>query len=331
MVVALSCGCKPAHSPIAITGSTTTSALGFPTTWFEFYVGDIELFTSLSGTVSVTNSSNLFSEELFVLEFLPADACFPGKLPPSTPNSGPELATLFANFIVKTPTAGTFTLPIDFTLPTGLPIANCVALGINGGPVEASHSISASADLSLSFVKPAGSGPSQKATWIGGEMCFGQDFGCQLATSNDNLSFAAVTPINEPGRLVALYGDISDSTFDGGKPYGPPPAGTWTAGNDFFIYHGDECTMLHATPGAAGPSIAGPGLFVGPNIPADATHLLSKPLSGTGIGVVNTQVFQTFSDVTLNKGDCFVTLWSLEGGGAFDNETQVFALVAPQQ
>jgi len=38
-------------------------------------------------------------------------------------------------------------------------------------------------------------------------------------------------------------------------------------------------------------------------------------------------VFQSFSGVSLAAGDCLVTLWSLQGGGGFDNETQVFALV----
>jgi hypothetical protein len=35
------------------------------------------------------------------------------------------------------------------------------------------------------------------------------------------------------------------------------------------------------------------------------------------------------SNVSLAAGDCLVTLWGLQGGGGFDNETQIFALVAP--
>jgi hypothetical protein len=42
-------------------------------------------------------------------------------------------------------------------------------------------------------------------------------------------------------------------------------------------------------------------------------------------------VFQSFASapVALSAGDCFVTLWGLSGGGAFDDETQVTALVGP--
>ena len=58
-------------------------------------------------------------------------------------------------------------------------------------------------------------------------------------------------------------------------------------------------------------------------------HLLSVPLSGSGIGVSETPVFQALSNVQLAAGDCLVTLWGLQGGGGFDNETQVFALVRP--
>lgn len=37
-------------------------------------------------------------------------------------------------------------------------------------------------------------------------------------------------------------------------------------------------------------------------------------------------MFQPLS-VQLAAGDCLVTLYGIEGGGAFDNETQVFALL----
>jgi hypothetical protein len=322
VAAALASGCHPLHSPIAMNASTSTSALGFPTQWFEFPIDGVQIWTTLTGTVSVTNSTNLYAEELFILEFLPADACIEGKQAPWAPN--PQLATGIANFIVKTPTAGTFTLPINLTLEGGVPIDNCIALGINGGPVEAKHEISATANLSFSFVSPKNEGPSQTALWVGGEMCFGQSFGCQLATSDDSRSFAAVTPIDHTQKLVALYGDISDSTFDGGKPYGPLPAGAWTAFNEFFVYHGKECST-----GGLHPGPVGPGSFAS-EIPSDATRLLSMPLSGNGIGVVTTQVFQAFDDTTIHGGDCIVTLWSLTGGGAFDNETQVYALLAPE-
>ena len=73
---------------------------------------------------------------------------------------------------------------------------------------------------------------------------------------------------------------------------------------------------------------AGPGGYYA-SVPADAVHLLSVPHSGTGIGVSEGPVFQPFSNQPLAAGDCLVTLWGLQGGGGFDDETQIFALVAP--
>jgi hypothetical protein len=304
-------------SPISLTGSTRTSAVGFPTAWYGFPVAGTQSFASLSGSVSVTNSTNLYAEVLFILQYLPTGTCTSGPWPSSTPEYGPPGAQPLGQFIVKAPTQGTFTVPISFTLAGGLPMSSCVLLGLNGGPVSATHDVVSTASLSLSYT--AQQSPAQHILGMGGEFCFGQNWGCQAATTNDAQSFAEVTPVTQPTQIVALYGDISDSTFDGTSSFGPPPSGAWTATNDFYVYHGSECA-------SSGP--AGPGNYYA-SIPADAVHLLSVPHSGSGIGVSEGSLYQPISNVTLAAGDCLVTLWGLQGGGGFDNETQIFALVAP--
>jgi hypothetical protein len=310
-------------SPIDIVGSTTTGVTGFPTAWYGFPIAPgAQSMAALSGAVSVTNSANLYAEVLFILQYLPSGACPAGLLPASTPEYGPPGAHSLAQFIVKAPTQGTFTLPIDLTLPGGgVPISGCVLLGLNGGSVSTAHAVTSAATLSLTYV-PAPT-PAQSILGAGGEFCFGQSWGCQAATTNDALSFANVTPIAQAAHLVALYGDISDSTFDGTSSFGAPPAGAWTATNDFYVYHGAECAAFGVSSGTAGP-----GNYYAA-IPGDATHLLSVPLSGSGLGVTTKPVYQAFASLPLAAGDCLVTLWGLEGGGGFDNETQVFALTAP--
>jgi hypothetical protein len=303
-------------------GSTTTAATGFPTAWYGFPIpAGTQSFSSLSGSVLVTNSANLYSEVLFILQYLPSGACTAGLWPSTTPEYGPPGALGIGNFIVKAPTQGTFTLPINFTLPGGLPISSCVLLGLNGGTVATSHDVTAAANLTLTYTGPQQL--AQGAIGVGGEFCFGQSGGCQAATTDDSLSFALVTPIGQATQLIALYGDISDSTFDGTSSFGAPPAGAWTATNDFYVYHGAECSTFGVASG-----IAGPGSYYA-SIPTDAVPLLSVPLSGSGIGVQTSPIFQPFSNVTLDGGDCIVTLWGLQGGGGFDNETQVSALVLP--
>lgn len=309
-------------SPIALRGSTRTARTGFPTAWYGFPIAGAQSFASLAGSVSVDNSQSLYAEVLFILQYLPSGACPSGPWPSSTPEYGPPGARPLGQFIVKAPTQGNFTVPIHFTLSGGLPMSSCVLLGLNGGPVSATHDVVSSADLSLSFTPPQPP-PGQGVLGAGGEFCFGQSWGCQAATTNDAQSFAVVTPVTQAAHLVALYGDVSDSTFDGTASFGAPPAGAWTATNDFYVYHGSECSQFGV---ASGP--AGPGNYYA-SIPADAQHLLSVPLAGSGIGVSETPVYQSFTGTSLAAGDCLVTLWGLQGGGGFDNETQVFALTAP--
>jgi hypothetical protein len=310
-------------SPIEMVGSTLTTVTGFPTAWYGFPIpAGPQSAATLSGSISVTNAQNLYSEVLFILDYYPASAgtCVAGRWPASTPEFGPAGAGGIANFIVKAPTQGTFSLPIDLTLPGGLPVSSCVLVGLNGGPVAATQDVVSAVNLALSY--SAAQPPTQGALGAGGEFCFGQNWGCQAATTDDTQSFAAITPIAQPTQLIALYGDISDSTFDGTSTFGPLPAGAWTATNDFYVYHGAECSSFGVASG-----VAGPGSYYAA-IPADATPLLSVPLSGNGIGVVTHPVFQSLN-VPLAAGDCLVTLWGLQGGGAFDNETQVSALVQP--
>jgi hypothetical protein len=308
-------------SPIDMVGSTMTAATGFPTVWYGFPISGTESMTTLSGTVSVTNSANLYSEVLFILQTLPSGTCTSGHWPASTPEYGPPGTKPLANFIVKAPTTGTFSVPIHFTLPGGLPMTSCVLLGLNGGTVATAHEVTAAANLTLTFNGPQV--PAQSVLLPGGEFCFGQSGGCQRATTNDALSFATVTPVSAATNIVALYGDISDSTFDGTASFGAPPAGAWTATNDFYVYRGSDCAAFGVASGTAGP-----GSYYA-SVPGDAVHLLSVPLAGNGIGATAQQVFQPVSGVSLAAGDCLVTLWGLSGGGAFDNETQVFALTAP--
>lgn len=157
------------------------------------------------------------------------------------------------------------------------------------------------------------------------------------STANDSESFAAVTQITQHSNLNAIWGNISDSTFDGTRYFGPLPSGPWNTTNDVYVYRGADCSQF-----PAGHSVNGPSNYYS-RIPSDATHLLSAPLSGIG-GISEGQtinyllpgktngvaVYQTFSKVTLNSGDCLVTLFGLQGTtGAFDNEDQLDAFVTP--
>lgn len=318
------CSGPPASLDLVIHDAETTAATGFPTSWYTYPLPAGESsYAGLHGTVAVTNSSNVYSEVLFILGYLPSAVCVSQLWPQPVSEFGPPGLVLLTKLIVKAPTAGTYTAAVDFTVPGGLPMSDCLLVGLNGGTVAAAHAVTASTDLTLTYT--GAQTPAQRLLGgggSGGEFCFGQSWGCQRATTDDTLSFASVQPVAEPGRLVALLGDVSDSTFDGSAAFGAPPAGAWTATNDFFIYHGAECAALGADP-AGGE--AGPADFYGA-IPADAVHLLSVPVSGDAIGARAVPVFQPLGE-DLAAGDCLVTLFGVQGGGGFDCETQVSALV----
>jgi hypothetical protein len=305
-------------TPVDLHATTTTSAQGFPTAWFGFPIPDGPLgYAGINGAVSVTNSTNIYSEVLFIVGYLPAGNCIAGAWPASTPEFGPPGMVGITNLIVKAPTAGTYRSPANFPLPGEAAISHCLMIGLNGGTVAAPHPVTSTSDLTLRY---AGAPTGPAIMNIGGEFCFGQSWGCQRATTNTALSFANVTAIGAPHRLIALFGNISDSTFDGSATFGAPPAGAWTAHNDVYVYHAAACAALGATGG-----LAGPANFYG-QIPADAIHVLSAPISGNRIGAQAVPVFQPLS-VPLVAGDCLVTLYGLSGGGGFDNESQIQALL----
>lgn len=316
--------------------SFTTSAQGFPGLWFGYTLpaGPLNL-VSLSGTVSMNNSANIYSEMLFVVSYLPSGTCpTSGTNVQFVPGTGPALWS----DIIKGPTTGTFSAPVSFTLPVGVPISNCLVVGVNGGTVAASHSVTGTINLTATYRQ--GSSSSQMVG-LGSEFCFGQNWGCQLATTDDTQSFASVIPITQRSSLNAIWGNISDSTFDGSSMFGPPPSGPWTSLNDVYIYHGAECQQF--PPPKQGSTVSQSSGNYYSLIPGDATHLVSAPLSGSGgvgegqtinyllPGLMNgIAVYQTFSNVTLNAGDCLVNLYGLQGTtGAFDNEDQLNAVVTP--
>src|SRR5579859_3743993 len=75
-----------------------------------------------------------------------------------------------------------------------------------------------SANLDLTFKSATKSAPNTVLD-LSGEYCFGQDWGCQNATAIDQEGLAV--PITLPaGHLVELFGNISDSTFDGRRTSG---------------------------------------------------------------------------------------------------------------
>jgi hypothetical protein len=171
---------------------------------------------------------------------------------------------------------------------------------------------------------------------LSGEYCFGQNWGCENATTIDGKGFAVPIAMQTSGHLIELFGNISDSTFDGTKEYGSLPTGeAWGSVNDFYLLPGGCGTFGENLNGQGFPNPA-PLSTLHDWLPHDALHLASLPLvdritaGETGLATLQGQVENILSvPVKVNAGDCMVMFYGRSGNGATDNETQVKAVIAP--
>jgi len=309
--------------------STTTSATGFPTFLAMYSVaGGAESQVearSLTGTVSLKNFDPTFSEVLFLIVY------WQGSCPAHDIDLTQAAGFVWSD-ILKNPTQSESTLAVNVAFPHPLPMTGCVGLYYGGGPLVKGK-VTMAADLNLTY-QAVTSNPNTVLD-LSGEYCFGQNWGCQNATEIDGEGFAV--PIVLPaGHLLELYGDISDSAFDGTKDYGPVPTGaSWSATNDFYLIPGGCGIFAENLNGQGFPNPA-PLSTLHTWLPAKALHLTSVPLvdriaeGETGKAALQSKVETIFSvPVKVNAGDCMVVLYGRTGNGATDNETQIHALMAP--
>jgi hypothetical protein len=316
------------QSVLHIQHSVTTAKTGFPQFLYMYHLLDgaksIAEARGLTGQISLRNDSANFSEVLWLLAY------WQGKCPAN------DQSLAGANFIwsdiLKNPSQSISTFPVKLDFPKSLPMTGCVAFVFGGGPlVDGRVTMSAALDLTY---KPSNSDPNTVVD-VAGEYCFGQNWGCENATTDDTQGFAM--PITMPaGHLVKLFGNISDSTFDGTQNFGPLPTGRrWGAINDFYLLPGG-CGKFGANLNSQGfPNpVPLPELYSW--LPNNALHLERVPMDydipgdGTGAATLQKRVDKNFPvPVAVNEGDCMVVIYGRSGDGATDNETQVKALLVP--
>jgi len=317
-----------ATSLLHIQHSVTTSKTNLPQYLYMYHLeggaDSVLEARSLTGTISLGNQTANFSEVLWVLAYWQG----------SCPVDDQSLAG--ANFIwtdiLKNPSQSDREFRVDLNFPQPLPMTGCVGFVFGGGPLF-EGTVTMSANLTLAYAPS--SGEANTVVDLSGEYCFGQNWGCQNATKDDEDGFAV--PIAMPaGQLVELYGNISDSTFDGTQNFGPLPTGTmWGALNDFFLLPGG-CGEFGKNLNKSGFPKPQPMSTLHSWLPQGAVRLENETLEynissgGTGEASLQVPVERIFENpVTVNAGDCIVVIYGRQGNGATDNETQVKALLAP--
>lgn len=319
------------HRVLHIERTVTTAQIGFPQYLFMYHVLDgansnAEV-RALNGTISLRNHNSEFSEVLWVLAY------WKGECPVDDQNLAG--ANVIWTEIQKNPTKSEDTLSVDLRFPNPLPMTGCVGFIFAGGPlVEGAGAVTMSADLNLTYKQS--SMPANTVVNLAGEYCFGQNWGCQNATTNHAQGFAVPITMPMAGHLVELYGDISDSTFDGTVNFGPLPTGqVWGAANNFYLLPGG-CGRFSGNLNNQGfPNPASLSTLNG-WLPHNAIHLESVPMDyqipkGGNSKVSLTRQVETLLPypVTVNAGDCIVVFYGRKGDGATDDETQVHAVLVP--
>jgi hypothetical protein len=302
---------------------------GFPTYLAMYHVLDgaksqVNML-ALTGTLSLKNYDPTFSEILWLLVY------WQGECPAHDITLSQAAGILWSD-IIKNPTQSDSSFPVNLVFPHPLPTTGCIGLYFGGGPVIKGKA-TMSADLDLTY-QPSSSNENGVLN-LSGEYCFGQDWGCQNATAIDGEAFAVPTTL-PAGHLLEIYGNISDSTFDGTNNYGPLPTGaSWGSVNDFYLLPGG-CGIFAKNLNSQGFPNPAPLSTLNKWLPKDALHLVSAPqadrvASGeTSKAALQNQIENIFSvPVQVNAGDCMVVIFGRTGNGATDNETQVHALLGP--
>jgi len=315
-------------SVLHIQHSVTVSNPGFPQFLYMYRVLDGAKSKAeareLTGKISLKNDSSNFSEVLWLLAY------WEGECPVN------DQSLAGANFlwsdILKNPSQSTSDFPVNLRFPHSLPMTGCLGFVFGGGPLVEGK-VTMSADLDLMYQHS--NSDANIVVDLSGEYCFGQNWGCQNATTDDREGFAV--PITmQAGHLVELFGNISDSTFDGTQNFGSLPTGeSWGSANDFFLLPGG-CGKFEENLNSQG--FPKPVLLSTLHswLPHDALHLASVPLVDrisspeTGRATLQSPVENILSvPVKVNSGDCMLVIYGRSGNGATDNETQVKAVMAP--
>jgi hypothetical protein len=309
------------------TSTSLTISSGGEQGWSAYSLPGSVNLVALSGTVTMTNSASYYAETLFFIEYLPSGSCTSGT---SSSGFGPPGSSKgFWTTIIKAPTSGTYSAPVNFTVPAGIPISNCLIVGLNPAIPSSAHSVTATMNIVATYTTTAATRTSYAG--LGGEVAH--------AITGTGNEYASRYTLSQASTLNAIWGNIGDSTYD--PNFNNIPSGSWTVNNDVYIYRGSDCTSSTYFPGTwNGPvGLYGPADF-SDHIPPDAVHLISAPLSGSGEGTAvsinyllkglttGQTVFQTFSN-TLNAQDCLVSIFRYTGssGSQVDSENQLNAII----
>lgn len=314
-----------ATNQIDLTKSASNSVNYFIKYIYTFPLSSQINFVGLSGYVSLSTSSQHLTQALISIHYNPNGVCPPNGATYSTYDqiwqASPGSVGLAA-FILKTSAPGTVTVPTEFTFPVKIPVSGCIFIILDGGEPAYGSAFTMESHMFLLYDTKAAASPAPYMINLGDEFCYGQTWGCFIATTctSDKCVFANVIPINSYHFLWSLFGDVSIGAFTG-SPYASWPTGTWSAVHDYYLYK--KCP-----PPPSGSS--GPADYYS-SIPSDAIKLLSISFQASGKTSVHNSTIKTFDNpILIEPGNCLVHLAKfVSANGGATTESQIYALVQP--
>ncbi len=318
------CGLIPAPAladkTIDLFAISTHAAAGFKQFLFSWAVPDNAVFSGLTGSVSIDTPVDSQNAALISVRWIPNGACptngeiynSPRQIIQRYPRS-----QRLVQYILKRPTGGTNSIPVNFTVPGGVRISHCVYVVLDGG-VRRGGPFTMKSSLRLHFNSDASQTISSSTILIGDEFCFGIRCG-RRGTPDNTKSFAFYSrPFVTDAKLVSIHGNTVSTVI---SPDLIPirgfqiPSGQWSVTHEVFVYR--DCTGLLIGQAAAGDYYD--------NLPPDAVHIYSVTAHGKGLQSVNNMIDKDFTNVVIPKGGCLAHLVKRTGDGGINTEFQVVA------
>lgn len=298
--------------------------------YVKVYVKKIVAPTNLNAT-GITGSITFTSTLPYIAQSAVAIWYSPNGLCPDEQTAFPDYQYIldnfpnskninFINLILSKP--GTVTVPVTHQFSVKRPMTGCIFLTFDMAAAPngttATGGITTTTNMTLEYDTLDAPTPAPYAVPVGTEYCFGSSTGCVKATTCTNIdcAFATTYKINSPLILTDFFGDITAGPLNA-PPYGTAPTSTWSAAVDFYVYK--SCTNL---PDRAN----GPADYY-KAIPSDATLLYHMPINSSGVETVNKPVSKKFAPISLEKGNCIVSLTKFfSPNGSVTVNAQVYGL-----
>src|SRR5579859_8055721 len=158
-VCMLLCGFVPAlafaNTTVPMNASALNTSSAFNKFLYSFPIPATSTFVGLTGSASIHSDTNVFSEALISVKYIPAGSACPQAGEEYSSYDAifakyPTMRTL-AQYILKEPAAGTSTMPTQLTLPASVAVSGCAVVILDGSILGSGGNFTMTSNMSAVF------------------------------------------------------------------------------------------------------------------------------------------------------------------------------------